>query len=476
MANSSEKEVLERYKKYAEWAREKYSIAPEEFLVDTKSVEKFVQGLGDCKVVSERPLGDSTARYIDQHNDLYLFSDHNENYQNEIEQNDNLVILSPNSITVTNHDKTLTFWNPMLRYEPTSEMVNLEPESLINHAFCMTEVTPDGWFYIFLDQNRPDRCGFDFYRNADILDCGCLINDETQIETVKYDIAHGNTLYSRAIRERLRNRDFHIPLPQVSIDPKDFALLANKIYRKGLPYVVSLARNGGVLEITDEDRKFFEEASRQTEETVAQAETSEESQITTDPTEPPKTPIPAEQSENTNASDLEEAIQSLRYLSSMGIELTDSQKDLLTAYDRLIDKLNSQKFMFFYNKLKSDEFQQYKAGAQEREKRLQAVREQNARDEEAKMEWNNSPENPSNIIKAQAQMMSNQLDALNNVSQFMPLTDFQEESRRELETFFDMKEKADAEDHSLDSQMSEEIRSWYQDEYGKQETGGKKAK
>lgn len=107
---------------------------------------------------------------------------------------------------------------------------------------------------------------------------------------------------------------------------------------------------------------------------------------------------------------------------------------------------------------------------------MQAVREQNARDLEAKKEWYNSSENPSNIIETQVQTMSNQLGAINNVKQFMPLTDFQEESRKELETFFDMKEKADAEHHILDSQMSEEIRSWYQDEYGKQETGGNKAK
>lgn len=127
----------------------------------------------------------------------------------------------------------------------------------------MTEVTKEGWFELFLRQNSPNECNFYFYRNADILDCGCLTSDPQNIEPIKHEIAQGNSRYKEKMLLRLeRRRNFDIPFPKISIDPKDFALLSNKIYCKGLTYVDELAKTGGVLEITDEDREFFEESSK----------------------------------------------------------------------------------------------------------------------------------------------------------------------------------------------------------------------
>lgn len=66
----------------------------------------------------------------------------------------------------------------------------------------------------------------------------------------------------------------------------------------------------------------------------------------------------------------------------------------------------------------------------------------------------------------QLQEMHSQADMLNNISRFIPLSEEQESARQELETLLEMKEISDGEDHSLDSEMSEGMRQWYQDEYG----------
>lgn len=246
---------------------------------------------------------------------------------------------------------------------------------LTMHRIYMKQATPEGVYELSVN-TRPNFSIYPthvyFHSNEDILnymkEAGYGQEEaKSNFDIIKFRFAHDGGKY---LGNKLPSEWESLPSLKVNLstgEPTDeFVMLANKIYRKGLPYVASLARTGGVLEITDEDRKFFEEASKQTEETVAQVGISEESQVANSLVEPTRN-VTVEQRESTHTSDLEGAIQALRSLSSSGFELTDSQKDLIAAYDRLIDKLNSQKFMWYYDKLRSDEFQQYKAGAQERE-------------------------------------------------------------------------------------------------------------
>lgn len=452
----TEKELIEKYQEFAGKMRANWKINPELMVVNTRAIEEFCKGIGECE------LGYNWDRDVMfDHNSIRWRLWRNKNEWVERWGGKNGICFSYDSITITSYDKTATLWNPMFIYKNLEEKKQHgSNDSVMPHFFHMIEATEDGCYFLYLSQSEPDQNYFKFYSNADIIDCGYITNRAEQVEGVKFYLAHGCNIYYEAIGQGLKERFGELrngkhPLPSISCDLKDFNILANKIYRKGLPYVANLAKRGWNLEITDDDRKLFEETYEVSQENdlINKKETSAK--------------------DRTDISNLEEAIIALKDLNSMGVELTDSQRELVTAYDRLIGKLNSQKFMWYYEKLNSNEFQQYKDSAQDREERLQTVREDIASKEEAKKEWYESPENPSNMRETQIQTLSNQLNTLNKVSEFMPLADFQEESRKELETFFDMKEQADEEDHTLDSAMSESVRTWYQDEYGKQETCGK---
>lgn len=338
------------------------------------------------------------------------------------------------------------------------------------------EMTPDGVYELLLSAKKEFNEHLNrlsFHSNADILkyaiDAGFTGEQAKSIfDIIKFKFAHDNSYLKVSFPYALGN----LPQPILNISDerptKEFTYLANKLYRKGLIYVEELTKNGGSLEIDDRDIRFFEEVSKD------ELNISDSSNVMeNDSTSNSENLDSARKIDDDSSIDLDQFIKSLKRLSSVGVELTDEQKNLLNAYERLIGKLNSEKFMKYYNKLISEEFRIYKDSSARREGRLKEIYEQNARADAERNEWYESEDNPSNIRKKQIDLMNEQLSALNNVRQFMPLHDSQEKSRRELETFFDMKEIADGEDHTLDTTMSGEIRDWYKNEYGSQDGVGK---
>lgn len=450
MENVSKIKLVEKYKNYAATVRENWGCAPEDFLVDIKSIEKLCIGLGDYIIAKELIPREPNGK-INQHNGLMYCLKYDESFRGKKNIDGNLALLSHRSITITNYEKTLTFWNPMIAYKSINEGIVADPESLIGHAFFMTEVTPEGFFTLFLDKSNNDRNYLNFYRNDDIIDCGCLTDNKEEIESIKYDIAHGDTLYLGAIIERLSNRRaFSIPLPQISIDKKDFALLANKIYRKGLQYVSELGRNGGILEITDEDRRFFDE--RQEASLPLESLQKEKISLNID----------------TDNEKLLEIIQSLKSLEKTGVELSNEQKRLLNIYD----KLNPEKVAWYHDKINSVEFQQYQSEQIARQSSQKEIREQIARKNAANEQWLNSPENPANVRIKKIEELKAQISALNNFKMKAPdmLTVEQINFLAQSQEFLDMLYESSQEKHEVDTGMSPEIRDWYKQRYESQET------
>ena len=203
----------------------------------------------------------------------------------------------------------------------------------------------------------------------------------------------------------------------IQIEDSDLPKLANKIYKEGLPKIQEALRNGKILEITEEDRKHYQ--------------LNEEDKKLINQIQNPQT------LEKEALSDLQE-------------------------------KLNSEKFIAFKN------------GKDNRFKRQQEIRQQIKEENEKIHEWNNSEENPANIRKAlreeQLNKLIKQLKAIEEFKQVAPelVTKEQLELLENGYVYLEMLNKANNEVHEIDTGMSEEIRTWYQEHYSNEENKTRK--
>ena len=201
----------------------------------------------------------------------------------------------------------------------------------------------------------------------------------------------------------------------LEINDEDLPKLANKIYRQGLPKVYEALNKGKTLEITEEDRKLYQ----------------------------------------LNEEDKN--------------KIKQIQKPQIYEEESLYkDKLNSEKFINF------------KKNKETRNKRQQEIRQQAREHNERIFEWNNSEENPTNIRKAQREEQLNklkrQLEALESFKQTAPelITEEQLELLEKGYIYLEMINKANNEVHEIDTGMSEEMRTWYQEHYSNE--GNKRRK
>lgn len=86
---------------------------------------------------------------------------------------------------------------------------------------------------------------------------------------------------------------------------------------------------------------------------------------------------------------------------------------------------------------------------------------------EAKEDWQNNPENPSNLSPNRLESWKKELKALEQVYAIKPslLTDEQIKYISEIKETIEMYEKEQNRNHEIDTGMSEESQNWYQEHY-----------
>ena len=209
-----------------------------------------------------------------------------------------------------------------------------------------------------------------------------------------------------------------------------------------------MIKNGGKLEITDEDRKKYELTGKE-------KEAIQNVQMSTQFEKKNAQILRENSNEQTN-----EIVDQLILLRSSGIELTEEQRVKIELHE----KLNSEKF------------QQYKEHSQVRKEHQEEVRNKIAVENERKEKWHNSPENPTNKRIEELKKLKKQIQVLEQLSKIDDslLSKEQRELLENGKIFFKMLNTNKSLEHEVDTGMNPEIRSWYQDYYSNEEEKSRK--
>lgn len=281
----------------------------------------------------------------------------------------------------------------------------------------MVQTTEEGlyWFRLFenLDENSQTNfhCELSYYPSEDL-----------SIHGHGFKIVSGDENWNAWMSRQ------YIPLRNGNLVEEDIAKLANKIYRSGLPYLHEMANNDEILEVTAEDKIYYDSAEYEEEKPV---------------------------------TEMDSVIDKLSALEDMGFELSPSQKNLVDIYEKLY----------------SEKFQQFKADRDLRKDKQQKVRQIVSEENERKEEWFNSSDNPSNKRVEGLKQMRRQIQGLESLREIAPelLSEYQNNLIDKGNVFFEMFERSKDEKHEVDTGMSSEIREWYQEYYTNDEnTSGKR--
>lgn len=156
-------------------------------------------------------------------------------------------------------------------------------------------------------------------------------------------------------------------------------------------------------------------------------------------------------SETRTAKQILESSELLKQVQNVGITLSPEQEQIIYIGD----------------KLQSDEFKEFQAKRPERLQKQQELRDKIQKENEAKVDWQNNPENPSNLSRSRLESWKKELKALEQVYAIKPslLTDEQIKYISEIKETIEMYEKEQNRNHEIDTGMSEESQNWYQEHY-----------
>lgn len=386
------------------------------------------------------------------------------------------MLLSPKEIVIP----TIVIGNVDERRSARNE------ESLVLHV-QMKQKTPEGVYYSSFDgQDYFGRGNVIFYENKKItgiepeildrLESKWLLGDDSSLEDV---IANNYVGYPSRGSFRLHTVAWNA---YRVVEP---AQLASKMYRVGLPHILGMSdyldiSKKNYFEILDDEHElyalndgekrsirdvqklepvvrkfeFVEEVEKENEEVIndINVSVSEETVVGGDSSVNLEDGNVVDVNGNDSVKlEVPEVIAKLMQIREYGIELSPEQEKIIRTYE----------------KIHSDEFREFQANREERERRQREIREEVSRRNAEKVEWWNSPENPSNIREEKFERMQKQVDALEGVREIDPslLTDQQGEMLRTGKEFFELKEMFSAEEHDRDTGMSNEAREWYQEHY-----------
>ena len=345
----------------------------------------------------------------------------------------------------------------------------------------MKQKTPDGVFFASFDgQDYFGRGDVAFYSNEFVRDIEPSVLDRLQSEWLfgdglKYQDFFANNFGAYPSRGFFRVHTDGKAAYRI-VEP---AQLASKMYREGLPYVLSISNYNDVsrneyLEVrederelyalSDADKKFIRAVqnmappiakennldANNVEAVAEEQDVAEEVVQNSDGFVDNEMSVEEKRGILVDA-DTPEIITKLMQIREYGIELSPEQEKIIRTYE----------------KLHSKEFREFQANREERERRQQEVREEIVRRNEEKEAWWSNPENPSNVREKEFSHMKKQISALEGVQSIDAslLSDSQNEMISTGKEFFELKEMFDSEEHVADTGMSNEAREWYQEHY-----------
>lgn len=219
----SQEEMLNAYKKFS---NEYLGENPHSVTLTTFS--EFYKGIECTKCIGTR------------------YSTPAANFRDEIIDNQGRVaIFSNEKMRIADREKSISISYLMMGHTyPADKRVTIGDAHMI-------QVTPDGVYEFQSDAEGLNSSNyFRFYSNNGLM---------------RIASEHNRTLEEQQNRLVLGYSDYSVlefaqelPMPKINVSREDFAMLCNKIYREGLPHIAQIAMRGGTLEITDEDRKFYE--------------------------------------------------------------------------------------------------------------------------------------------------------------------------------------------------------------------------
>ena len=128
-----------------------------------------------------------------------------------------------------------------------------------------------------------------------------------------------------------------------------------------------------------------------------------------------------------------------------------------------------EKTMSTSEKLQSDKFKEFQSNKSKRLQKQNELREKIAAENVIKEEWQNSPEHPNNIRKDELNQIAKTIETLEQLRSLNPMlvSDEQLELITKYKEFLDMYNRETKREHEIDTGMSEESRSWYQNHYSR---------
>lgn len=156
-------------------------------------------------------------------------------------------------------------------------------------------------------------------------------------------------------------------------------------------------------------------------------------------------------SETRTAKQILESSELLKQVQNVGITLSPEQEQIIYIGD----------------KLQSEEFKEFQAKRSERLQKQHELRDKIQKENKAKEDWQNNPENPSNLSRSRLETWKKELKALEQVYAIKPslLTDEQIKYISEIKETIEMYEQEQNRNHESDTGMSEESQNWYQEHY-----------
>lgn len=120
-------------------------------------------------------------------------------------------------------------------------------------------------------------------------------------------------------------------------------------------------------------------------------------------------------------------------------------------------------------KLQSNKFKEFLSNKSERLQKQNELREKIAAENVIKEEWQNSPEHPNNIRKDELNQIAKTIETLEQLRTLNPMlvSNEQLELITKYKEFLDMYNRETKREHEIDTGMSEESRSWYQNHYSR---------
>lgn len=145
---------------------------------------------------------------------------------------------------------------------------------------------------------------------------------------------------------------------------------------------------------------------------------------------------------------------------------TDNQETIKIIPDS--SEMNNQT-LFTNEKLQSDKFKEFQSNKSERLQKQNELREKIAVENVIKEEWQNSPEHPNNIRKDELSQIAKTIETLEQLRSLNPMlvSNEQLDLITKYKEFLDMYNCETKRKHEIDTGMSEESRSWYQNHYSR---------